>query len=290
MEVGPWNIRVGRPETGGIHYQKGHDLLAEVGKTIPAMERGLYAGSWSPHNWYHWTIDTLPSVYLASKLPPDFDEFPLLVPEKALTKPAWREPLQLVLGRRQVVGLPETHYLRIRELLWIDSPSVPGPLPIKSSGHGKFRIHSEAMREYRDFILHALQLGDTHKPHRKIYLARKEGTQRSYNQSELIAVARDYDYEPFFLENLSFYESVKIMTEAKVIVGPHGAGWANALYCQPSTKGFLWSWQNSDWNWFLNVANTAGFSLQHHHLESSEGTYDLARDTFEEVLRRFNEQ
>ncbi len=288
VQDGPWNIRVGTPVTGGIHYQQSNDLLAELGQKLPVLERGLYVGSWSPHNWYHWTIDTLPSVYLSRKLPADYDDFPLLLPEKALTKASWDEPLQIVRGTRDIVALPQNQYLKVRELLWIDSPSVPGPLPLRASGHGNFRIHYDAMREYRKFMLEALQLCGTPKPHKKIYLARKEGAQRTYNQSELIAVARDYGYEPIFLEELSFGDSVKIMTEAKLVVGPHGAGWANALYCQPSTQGFMWSWQDNNWNWFLNVANTAGFSLEHYQLKSSEGLYDLDRDIFEGVLRKFS--
>jgi capsular polysaccharide biosynthesis protein len=67
-----------------------------------------------------------------------------------------------------------------------------------------------------------------------------------------------FGYEPVFLEELNFADSVKVMMEAESVIGPHGAGWANALFCHPGTTGIMWTWRDSlSDNWFSNIASVS---------------------------------
>jgi capsular polysaccharide biosynthesis protein len=54
------------------------------------------------------------------------------------------------------------------------------------------------------------------------------------------------------------------MLDATHVIGPHGAGWANALFCREGTEGLLWTWPEAkDDNWFTNIAslNFAKFTV-----------------------------
>jgi capsular polysaccharide biosynthesis protein len=124
---------------------------------------------------------------------------------------------------------------------------------------------------------------------RRVYLGRKTTPNRPYNQDELIAESKRFGYEPVFLEDLSFRDSVKVMMEAESVIGPHGAGWANALFCHPGTSGVMWTWRDSmrD-NWFANVASIAGMNFQCLFTEESDSQkYNLSphllRLTLEQV-------
>lgn len=263
VDEGPWNIRVGEPTTGGILRQDAEHVLLHLRRSTTNLNRGIFVGTWSPHNWFHWTIDTLPSIFLARYLPREFDDFPILLPESVSARAAWKEPLDLVLDQRDVKILRDNHYTVIENLIWVDSPTCPGPLPLGAPSGPRFRMHSTAIKAYRNHILECLnvQVEDI-VPSRRIFLARAEGSYRHYNQEVALEVAAEFGFEPVYLESLSFKESVEVMLEAKAVIGPHGAGWANALYCQPGTIGVMWTWDESQHdNWFANVGQLAGMDF-----------------------------
>lgn len=263
VDDGPWNIRVGEPATGGVLRQDAEHVLVHLRRSTPKVSRGIFVGSWSPHNWFHWTIDTLPSVYLARFLPPEFDDYPILLPDSATTRAAWKEPLELVVGQREVKFLEEDQYAAVDDLIWVDSPTCPGPLPVGVPSGPRFSLHGTAMKAYRDHILEGLGLlGARIRQTRRLFLARAEGSYRNYNQDEALTVAADFGFEPVYLEELSFRESVEVMLEASAVIGPHGAGWANALYCQPGTTGIMWTWDESRHdNWFANIGKLAAMDF-----------------------------
>lgn len=263
-DEGPWNVFVGRPFTGGVIGQSGSKILADT-RLTGSIERGVFVGSWSPHNWFHWLVDTLPSVWLASLLPTDFDSFPLLLPRGALSKAAWREPLELVIGNRQIKELPEDGYLAVDDLVWIDSPSSPGPRPLLANGRdANFRLHGSAMNSFRAALLKKLNLDESQiVPRRKVFLARKEGGNRPYNQAELVELAKEFGFEPYYLEEMSFRDSVELMMGTSFLIGPHGAGWASALFCPLGITSIMWTWESGRRdNWFTNIAELRKMNMK----------------------------
>ena len=258
-DPGPWRLRVGEPTVGGILRQSDNSVLVHHHRNKVPVAEAIFVGSWSAHNWYHWIIDTLPSIFLARALPEEFDSYPVLVDEVALSRPAWLEPLATVIGDREVIPLSRTGYTTVSDLVWIDSPSSPGPLPLLKSGKPSFRVHPAALRAYREHLISTLDLEDiAQRPNKRVFLGRKATPNRPYNQEELITEAMRFGYEPVFLEELHFADSVKVMMEAESVIGPHGAGWANALFCHPGTTGIMWTWRDSlSDNWFSNIASVS---------------------------------
>jgi capsular polysaccharide biosynthesis protein len=293
VDSGPWKIRPGEPTVGGILRQDNFRLLVNVGEVSKRIPEGILVGTLSPHNWFHWTIDTLPSVYLTRYLPKEFDRFPLLIPEQAIIRSNWLEPLRLVHGNRDIVPLTDREYVKVAELVWMDSPTSPGPLPIVRKAAPHFRVHGSAMREYRGHILEQLGLPEIMKnPSRRIFLARKGGSNREYNQMELLEIAQEHGVEPVFLEEMTFRESVEIFTEAKLIIGPHGAGWANALYANRSSRALMWTWPESlKDNWFVNVAQISQIKMKTIFTdEGQENPYHLEPKKFRQELESLLEQ
>lgn len=263
VDPGPWKISVGEPTVAGVLRQNQDEILVDVAVSAEPLPSGIFVGTWSPHNWFHWTIDTLPSVFLAQNLPAKYDDYPILLPETGVLKGSWREPLELVVGSREIVTLSDSRYTEVRDLLWIDSPTSPGPLPIRDSGFPHFRVHAPALNAYRQHMIDKLGfVEETMTPHRRVFLARSQTGNRPYNQDELIAIAEKRGFTAVYLEDLSFKQSVELMLETKLLIGPHGAGWASALYCQSSTKGLMWTWPEAlHDNWFANIGQTRNFAM-----------------------------
>jgi capsular polysaccharide biosynthesis protein len=278
VDQGPWKIRPGTPNVAGILKQEQNSLLINVRTSRREIPRGVLAGTVAPHNWFHWTIDTLPSVYLSQFLPEEYDDVPLLLPETGLSRSSWREPLELVIGNRELIPLDSHSYSRVSDLIWIDSPTSPGPVQLEDSSLPKYRMHGSAMRAYRDHMIRETGLHEKPNPKtRRIYLARKQTGHRPYNQRHLADVAANYGFEEIYLEDLSYRESIKVFTEAQYVIGPHGAGWANCLYAGTHAKGLLWSWpQAIKDNWFANVAHVSGMQLRVIYTDpSNQALHDL---------------
>jgi len=94
-------------------------------------------------------------------------------------------------------------------------------------------------RTYDDTIkyIHSLRENnfDLNKK-RRIYIERGKSKRKILNNSQIYDVLDKYNFEIF--DERSFEKADKIFAEANLIVGAHGAGMANLIFCQPHTKVF----------------------------------------------------
>lgn len=71
-------------------------------------------------------------------------------------------------------------------------------------------------------------------PDRHIYISRRQAKVRKLaNELELVPLLEDLGFAIVLLEELGFAEQVRLFSEAKVIIGPHGAGLANMVFANP---------------------------------------------------------
>ena len=263
VDQGPWKLFRGKPEVAGVVAQRENDVLIKVGIPRQAPQGGIFVGTLSPHNWYHWLIDTMPSVHLAANLPSAYSDYPILLPEKVRQKKSWMEPLELLLEGRSIAWIPENGYLQVPDLIWVDSPTSPGPVPQVFEGNAKYRIHGTALLEYRQKLLAGLGLDESKFfPHRKIFMTRKQDGNRPYNQSELARVAERFGFESIDFQGLTLLETATIMLESDHLIGAHGAGWASSIFAKPDRKWAMWTWREelAD-NWFANIAKLRNADL-----------------------------
>lgn len=284
---GPWKLNFSGRGTGGVLLQRGNHLLVNIGPRKPRIRNGIFVGTWSPKNWYHWLLDILPAVWMASFLPDEFSDYPVLLPADIANRPSWIEPLELVLGEREVVFLSQDSYRQVEDLVWIDSPTSPGPIPVFEDGNPRYSMQKDALVAFRKHIIEKVGVEETSRlSDRRVYLARANGSNRPDNQDELISIASDYGYEPTFFEQLSLKQTIETMIEAKHIVGPHGAGWANAIFCPTETQAFMWTWKASIHdNWFANVARCREMSFDcSAEVEIRDGRWQLSTQILEDYL------
>lgn len=68
----------------------------------------------------------------------------------------------------------------------------------------------------------------------RIYISRQQASRGRYveNYDSLMRALSKKGFESFILENHSFEEQVKICSNAKIIIGPHGAGLTNMIFAR----------------------------------------------------------
>lgn len=69
---------------------------------------------------------------------------------------------------------------------------------------------------------------------RKFYVSRAHSQQRRIvNEDQILPIIQRYGFETVFAERLSFMEQVSLFSQAKIILGAHGAGLTNMLHAEP---------------------------------------------------------
>lgn len=285
------------PNTGvaGIKAQSRDKVLLLPPPTEHHIEAGVFVGSMAPHNWFHWIIDTLPSILLARDLPEQYADYPLLLPSSGLEKDTWVAALEIVSGGRPIIPINPERLTLVKDLVRIDGVTRPNPRPLENSERARIAILQAPMLEYRDFVLDALGLGNVQpRADTKIFIARRPNALRPYNQDEVIEATAKFGFEPVLLETLSFSESVRLFREASSIIGPHGAGWANLIFAHSQVKSVLWTWEGEEQdNWYENVASVASadfikISVTSNHKPTEDpraAGYHLPTETLQPYLR-----
>jgi len=76
--------------------------------------------------------------------------------------------------------------------------------------------------------------------HKKNFFIDRSDSKYKHNQIQNITEVLDYlkknNFISYKLESLSFFETVYLFKNAEIIIGVHGAGFANTAFCKPNTK------------------------------------------------------
>ena len=121
------------------------------------------------------------------------------------------------------------------------------------------------------------QIRSVYRPWRRIYLSRNKAmTRRCLNEEQLISVLGPYGFQPFCLESLPVEEQLRLFSESSVVVGPHGAGFANMIACTPSAAIIELLPRPGNFTHYYAMADQ--LALQHGHLLAKD--FDPQTDNF----------
>ena len=269
----PWRLYKGlKSETvGGIEFQDGNKVLIDLGKRVSDIDSGLFIGSPSPSNWYHWLIDFLPNLHSANLGKVDL-EIPLLVPPIALTRAHWVESMNLFLEGRPTRTLSNDYWTSVKRLMWVDASTDRGPHPSTGLRHSSaLSMHRTSVLSYRDEMLSRLKIPPHSKGTRRLFLARSSNFHRPYNQDEVIQITESLGYETIYLEKCDFRDSIRLVAEASHVIAPHGAGLAHLLFAPNNARALYLTWSGpKNLNWFSNVGAASGIELSAIEFDSVE--------------------
>ena len=109
---------------------------------------------------------------------------------------------------------------------------------------------------------------------RFIYVSRSDATHRNVrNEDEVCAVLSALGFEIVCPGQMSFEEQVNIFSEARLIIGAHGAGMTNVLWsrCADVVELMPSNLQDADYRFLCNIIGHRHYTLLARHFEHPSG-------------------
>jgi hypothetical protein len=182
--------------------------------------------------YYPWLVEYLPKLRLLERYEAETGREPIvLVPE---------DPPSFVLETLELLGYDGRYAewdgaeCRVDRLLVTDhrlATSWAGPR------YG-FSLSVEDCRWIREAVRSSVTLSPGQASGgKRLYVSRQatDRGRRVANYDEIEPVLDSYGFESYVFESLSFAEQVRLVSDAEVLLSPHGAGLANMLFAEDPT-------------------------------------------------------
>ena len=184
-----------------------------------SQKKGKYLmlnGLWCLQFW-HWMMEKIINAIIA--MDAGFDGY-YIIPDI----PFARESLELLgIETDKIISYDGKTWLL--ETLYIPQP-ITGGQELK-----KFPVLIQKMRD--KFLQAAVSNNNTFE---RIYIARPQNAVRKVvNEPELMEILGKYQFQRIIMEQLPLKEQIRIVSAAKCIIGPHGAGMVHCLFMPPES-------------------------------------------------------
>lgn len=195
-----------------VRFRPRHAEQLRSGLPAVRRDRATWVAERVYHNHSHWLTAHLPKLLLLRRLDALADA---LLPTN-LT-PVMESSLRLVgLDPGQFARFDPSRLLEVKRLTLI--------------GTDRFRP------ELLQLVPEACGLQAAPRGSRRVFISRAAATRRRLiNEDEIWPMLRAAGFERVEMERLGFDAQVSLMRETGVLLGPHGAGLTNMMFCPPGT-------------------------------------------------------
>jgi capsular polysaccharide biosynthesis protein len=209
-----------------IVLKKGTTRLA---KKITGDVLSILTGAGGNYNYWHWLFDVLPRIFLYEKF------YSLKKLEKILV-PNLKEKFQiqtlfsLGINKEQIINANYYRHIIAKELFATSHPTMSNieriPFWVISFLRERFIKNNKVLKNKFD----------------KIYIDRSDSKsnvknfRKIINEKEIINFLISRGFNIVKLSEFSFPQQVSIFNNANYIVGLHGAGFANLVFCKKNTN------------------------------------------------------
>ncbi|NCO76305.1 MAG: DUF563 domain-containing protein [Cyanobacteria bacterium] len=171
--------------------------------------------------YFHWLFDILPRIKLLELANINYREIDYFLVDNSTN--FQQETLK-------IFGIPSEKILPLSFPLHIQAnnliiPSFPSSIAWMPSWSCDY---------LRDKILDAKSINNQRK---RLYISRNKSNNRHLiNEEEVINLLLNYNFEVINLELLSVKQQGELLSQAEMVISPHGSGLSNLVFCQPKTK------------------------------------------------------
>lgn len=201
-------------------------------KNLKGTTVSFLTGGFGNENYWHWLFDVLPKFALLERTVnlEKIDHF--LLPN--ITKKFQKETLDIlnIRNKKRLSSFYNRH-LSCEKLIVIDHPRLK-----KSPTFNRF---NDAPRWSSNWLRKKFlkNIKPNKKLPKKFYIDRKDSENKNriiLNESKLVSILKRKKFKIINLSKLSFSHQIALFNNANTILGLHGAGFSNLVFCKPKAK------------------------------------------------------
>ena len=227
-----------------ISYQQQSGKLSET-KTSIILEKGtpkikkkiksnlliLSQGASGNDNYFHWLFDILPKIKICSEVYnlENIENFYFSKLHK------WQKNILEILDLKNIKILDSSIYRHVQasKIIAVEHP-----------WYEKGYINEEAAN-IPGWIVNWLKetfltKAENFDANDKVFIDRRDDTKFNHSQiindEEVFQYLRSKGFSKYKVGQLPFKNQIHLFHNAKIIIGPHGAAFANLVFCKPQTK------------------------------------------------------
>jgi len=213
-----------------IVFSKG---TPRIQKKIKGKILSLLTGGGGNDNYWHWLFDVIPRIALCEKVI-DLNKinFFLLPDNKRRFQ---KETLEILkIGKERQLSSVNFRHIVCDELYATSHPVV-------RSGNATIDIQTTP-KWISNWLRKKFLKKNNNLSYKKIYIDRSDSLsnvkhlRKIKNEEEVKEYLVDQNFKILKLSELSFKDQVSVFNNAEVIVGHHGAGFANIVFSKPNAK------------------------------------------------------
>ena len=188
----------------------------------------LLSGGASKKNYWHWMFDTLQKLSILEKS--KFNIF-----KKYILLPSINQKFQIdtisALGikKNNIVDSESNNHLEAKKIIATDHPINLENNPTKSISNVPAWVIKWLKKSF-------LKKRKKFNSPNKIYINRESPNRKIVNNDEVKQLLKKNNFKIINPENYTFFEQINFFYNAKIIVGMHGAGFTNIIFCKKRTK------------------------------------------------------
>lgn len=179
--------------------------------------------------YYHWLLQVIPRLKILSDSRLSYDKIYVYADN---FKHHWQKDAlytvmdYLGISREKLLFVGKDFIVEAKKLL---VPSVPW-VPSKPD------FWNSKLEWYRQFFKDVF-VKEIKKISKHIFISRSKAQYRRIsNEVALMDLLSKKGFVSYCLEDLSISEQASLFNNAEVIIGPHGAGWTNLIFCKQGTQ------------------------------------------------------
>lgn len=169
-----------------------------------------------PYNYYHWLLEAIPRIDLYERAGVRADRF------YAPTRFTFQRDLL------RLAGISADR---------ITTATVNRHIVADRLAASSLRLNSTRWKT--DFLFRRFTAGldQTATPQARVFISRRRRGKRILaNDNAVFAALEPLGFRRYDLETLPAAEQIRLFFNAEIVVGPHGAGMTNLVFCRPGTK------------------------------------------------------
>lgn len=257
MEYGPLLVAL-HPCLENFHHARWCGYTLAPREIIQELERATVFPRIGVDNHYHRLIDNVASI---------------------LALPDWARSNDFL------VADDLSKYSKLLSLFGMDSRrihSYRNGLPLRIKTAYLVPILRDSTEKISRARVHIAERTSTPPRTLKLYLSRaRSHGRRLSNEAAVESIVSSHGYRIVYLESMSVLEQFNLFRQARAVIGPHGAGLANTIFCQDGLHMLEIMPEHYMVPFYFRLARTCGFSYSLHvgaAASSEEGRMDWSID------------